>query len=175
MPNHRGYQDIFILSALTPAAFISKAEVKKWPFMSLGAKLTNSFFVKRSELKSLISTMNKIKKSLENEIPVAIFPEGTTYKGPLTRPFKKGSFKIAADSQIPIIPVAIHYRDENDAWVGTDTFVGHFLRQMSKPISRADIIYGDPVKNNDYTLLMQQTKEKIDKMLLSIQACSNVQ
>ena len=93
MPNHRSYIDIFILAAYTPAALIGKAELKKWPFLKLGAMLTNSIFVARSELQSLISTMNKIKSSVEKKIPVALFPEGTTYKGPLTKAFKNGSFK----------------------------------------------------------------------------------
>jgi 1-acyl-sn-glycerol-3-phosphate acyltransferase len=74
MPNHRSYLDIFIVAALTPAAFVAKAELKKWPFMKTGAKITNTIFVSRSELQSLISTMNKIKDSVNRGIPVVLFP-----------------------------------------------------------------------------------------------------
>jgi 1-acyl-sn-glycerol-3-phosphate acyltransferase len=168
MPNHRSYLDIFILAALTPAAFVAKAEIKRWPFMKIGARLTHSIFVSRSELQSLIATMNKIKVSVNKGIPVALFPEGTSYKGPLTKPFKKGSFKIAADSGIPVIPMAIHFEDENDAWVDDDTFVGHFFRQMGKPVTRVSIRYGQPLTNSDYKILQQKTREQIDTMLLEI-------
>lgn len=165
MPNHRGYLDIFIVAALTPAAFIAKAEIKRWPFMKIGARLTNTIFVSRNELQSLIATMNKIKVSVNKGIPVALFPEGTSFKGPLTKPFKNGSFKIAADSGIPVIPMAIHFEDENDAWVDDDTFVGHFFRQMGKPVTRVTIRYGKPLINSDYKILQQNTRAQIDTML----------
>ena len=129
MPNHRSYLDIFIVSGLTPAALVGKAELKKWPFGKLGALVTNSILVDRNEIKSLVKTMNAIKASVKQGIPVTLFPEGTTYKGPLTKSFKNGSFKIAADTNIPVIPMAIHYKDVNDAWVDKDTFVGHFFRK----------------------------------------------
>ena len=165
MPNHRGYHDIFIIAAYTPAAFIGKAELKRWPVIKQGFKLTNSIFVDRSNLHSLISAMNKIKKSVENGIPVAIFPEGTTYRGPFTGPFKKGSFKIAADTGIAVIPMAIHYNDEKDCWVGNDTFIGHFFRQLSKPVTRITVRYGSPLINKDYNNLMTETRMQIDNML----------
>jgi 1-acyl-sn-glycerol-3-phosphate acyltransferase len=168
MPNHRSYLDIFIVSALTPSAFVAKSELKKWPFLKTGAKITNTIFVSRSELQSLISTMNKIKASVNEGIPVALFPEGTSYKGPLTKPFKNGSFKIASDSDIPVIPMAIHFEDENDAWVDDDTFVGHFFRQMGKPVTRVTIRYGNPLANNDYKILQQKTRGQIDAMLQEI-------
>lgn len=168
MPNHRSYIDIFIVAGLTPAALVGKAELKKWPFGKLGAKVTNSILVDRSEIKSRIITMNKIKESVTQGIPVTLFPEGTTYKGPLTKPFKNGSFKIAADSGIPVIPMAIHYKDVEDAWVGKDTFLGHFFRQMGKPGSTVYLKYGNPVINSDNKLLKTEVREQIDAMLKEI-------
>ncbi|SHF67935.1 1-acyl-sn-glycerol-3-phosphate acyltransferase [Mariniphaga anaerophila] len=168
MPNHRGYLDIFIVAANTPAAFVAKAELKKWPFLKGGGRISHTIFVSRSELRSAIATMGKIKASVSKGIPVALFPEGTSFKGPLTRPFKKGSFKIAADTGIPVIPMAIHFKDEDDAWVGNDTFIGHFFRQMGKPVTFVTIRYGTPLVNNDYKTLQQETREQIDGMLTEI-------
>lgn len=130
--------------------------------------MTNTIFVSRSELQSLIATMKKIKDSVSQGIPVTLFPEGTSYKGPLTKPFKNGSFKIAAETGIPVIPMAIHFIDENDAWVDDDTFVGHFFRQMGKPVTRVEIRYGESLVNNDYKMLQKETRSKIDAMLQEI-------
>ncbi|HKI89615.1 MAG TPA: lysophospholipid acyltransferase family protein [Draconibacterium sp.] len=168
MPNHRSYIDIFIVAGLTPAALVGKAEIKKWPFGKLGAKVTNSILVDRTKIKSLVTTMNRIKDSVSQNIPVTLFPEGTTYKGPLTKPFKNGSFKIAADAGIPVIPMAIHYKDVNDAWVDKDTFVGHIFRQMGKPVSKVYIRYGSPIYNSDHKILQKETREQIDGMLTEI-------
>ena len=168
MPNHRSYLDIFIVAGLTPSALVGKAEIEKWPFGKLGAKVTNSILVNRSEIRSLVTTMNKIKSSISQNIPVTLFPEGTTYKGPLTKPFKNGSFKIAADAGIPVIPMAIHYKDTDDAWVDKDTFVGHIFRQMGKPITKVCIHYGSPILNADYKALQEETKEQIEDMLIQL-------
>lgn len=168
MPNHRSYLDIFIVAALTPAAMVGKEEIKKWPFGKLGIKVTSSILVNRSDIKSLVKTMNKIKETVKNGIPVILFPEGGTYEGPLTKPFKNGSFQIAANANIPVIPMAIHYWDKDDAWVGNDTLLSHFFRQMGKPLTKVDIKYGTPVSDSDYKQIQQQIKLQIDSMLLEI-------
>ena len=168
MPNHRSYIDIFIVAAMTPAAMVGKEELKKWPFGKLGVKVTSSILVDRSEIKSLLKTMTKIKQTVNLGIPVILFPEGGTYEGPLTKPFKNGSFQIAADSKIPVIPMAIHYKDVNDAWIGSDTLLRHFFSQMSKPITKAYIRYGNPVTGSDYKQIQAETRDQIDSMLTQI-------
>jgi len=173
MPNHRGYIDIFIVAALTPAAMVGKEEIKKWPFGKLGVKVTSSILVDRSEIKSLIKTMNKIKESISQGIPVILFPEGATYQGPMTKPFKNGSFKIAAETNIPVIPMAIHYKDEEDAWVGSDTLLSHFFRQMGKPVTKVYIRYGTPISGSDYKQIQIETREQIDSMLTEIIQANN--
>ena len=169
MPNHRSYIDIFIVAALTPSAMVGKAELAKWPLGKMAIKATASILVDRKNTSSLLQTMSQIKASVSKEIPVALFPEGTTFRGPLTKQFKNGSFKIAADTKIPVIPMAIEYHDKNDAWVGNDTFVGHFFRQMWRPLRKAYIRFGEPVSDTDYKNLQQEVKTRIDKMLLEIQ------
>lgn len=170
MPNHRSYIDIFIVAGLTSTAMVGKAEIGKWPFGALAARVTNSILVDRKDPKSLLNTMTKIRNSVSQGMPVTLFPEGTTYKGPGTKKFKNGSFKIAADAGVPVIPLAIEYKDKEDAWVDKDTFVGHFFRQMGKPITRVSLKYGEPISNNDYKTLQKATKACIEKMLKEIQA-----
>jgi 1-acyl-sn-glycerol-3-phosphate acyltransferase len=173
MPNHRSYIDIFIVAALTPAAMVGKVELKKWPLGKLGVKVTNSILVDRSEIKSLIKTMNKIKESISQGIPVILFPEGATYQGPLTKPFKNGSFKIAAEANIPVIPMAIHYKDKDDAWVGNDMLLSHFFRQMGKPVIKVFVKFGTPISGSDYKQIQIETREQIDSMLTQIIQANN--
>ena len=144
---------------------VGKAELRKWPFGKTAVKISNLILVDRKDTRSLLTTMGKIKSCIEQDIPVTLFPEATTYKGPLTKSFKNGSFKIASDMQIPVIPVAIEYRDKDDAWVGNETFVGHFFRQMGKPLTHVNIRFAEPVLDADYQQLQQKVKNKIDSML----------
>jgi len=64
--------------------------------------------------------------------------------------------------------MAIDYEDENDAWVDDDPFIGHFFRQMSKPVSRVTVRYGEPLSNSDYKILQEETRHQIDSMLKAI-------
>jgi len=165
MSNHRSYLDIFVVAGLTPSAMVGKAEIAKWPLGKLAMTVSNSILVDRNNTGSLINTMKKIKESVSQGIPVTLFPEGTTYKGPFTKNFKNGSFKIAAETGIPVIPMAIQYKDKEDAWVDDDTFLGHFFRQVGKPVTHVKIQYGIPFTNTDFKILQAKTKESIDNML----------
>jgi 1-acyl-sn-glycerol-3-phosphate acyltransferase len=165
MPNHRSYVDIFLMAAYSPSAFIAKAEIAKWPLIGIALKHCKAIFVKRDSLKSMVNTMEAISQSIENGISVTLFPEGTTTSGPGTKVFKSGSFKMAAEMNAAIIPCAISYLDPNHAWVGDDTFIVHFFRQMWKPFSFVQVRFGEPIKSTDMDLLKEQTKLAIDTML----------
>jgi 1-acyl-sn-glycerol-3-phosphate acyltransferase len=165
MPNHRSYVDIFLMSALSPSAFIAKAELLTWPLIGLALRHCKAIMVKRDSLKSMVETMNAIQQSIEKGVSVTLFPEGTTFRGPGTRLFKSGSFKIAAELGIPVIPCAISYRNAGHAWVGNDMFISHFFRQFWKPLSIVNVRFGEPVCSSDMDELKEQTKQAIDDML----------
>jgi 1-acyl-sn-glycerol-3-phosphate acyltransferase len=165
MPNHRSYVDIFLMGAYSPSAFIAKAELLNWPLIGSALKHCKAIMVKRDSLRSMVYTMQAISQSIKDGIPVTLFPEGTTTFGPGTKSFKSGSFKIAAELNIPIIPCAICYHDRDDAWVGDDPFVAHFFRQMWKPVSHVEVCFGEPISSTNKEILEERIKETIDGML----------
>ena len=165
MPNHRSYIDIFLMAALSPSVFVAKAEIRKWPLLGQSIKATRAILVKREEMKSLLSAMKKIKQSIEQSIPVTIFPEGTTSKGPGLLPFKNGTFKIAAEINVPIIPCAIVYQHKEHAWISKETFVGHFFRELWRPVSWAEVRFGTPLQGADWQPLKEQVNAVIKNML----------
>jgi 1-acyl-sn-glycerol-3-phosphate acyltransferase len=165
MPNHHGYLDIFLMATYSPSAFVAKAELLKWPVIGRALKSARTITVKRNEMRSLLNTMQEIRESIANDISVTIFPEGTTSFGPGLLPFKNGSFKIAAEFEIPIIPCAILYKDTNDAWVGKDNFIPHFFRQMWKPTNSVKIHFGEPVINPSLEELKAEVRNRIEQGL----------
>jgi 1-acyl-sn-glycerol-3-phosphate acyltransferase len=165
MPNHRGYLDVFIVLAYYPSTIVAKKELMRWPVIGHASALAGIIPVDRGSSGSLIQTMRRIEKEVRGGETVVLFPEGTTFIGPLTKPFKPGSFKIAFDTQTPVIPAAICYADENDAWVGDDLFIPHFFRQMGKWRTRAWFWFGEPITCSSFELLMNTTKEVIDTKL----------
>ena len=98
-------------------------------------------------------------------ISVVNFPEGTTYKGPGILKLKMGSFHIAAQGDIPIIPVALEYKYQDDAWVGDDTFIPHFLRCFAKKETPVKVHFGPKMQSDDPEALMEQAKEFLNTEL----------
>src|SRR5205823_13405773 len=47
--NHLGYLDILVLSATVPCAFISKAEIERWPIIGRFARWAGTVFVERQK------------------------------------------------------------------------------------------------------------------------------
>lgn len=165
MPNHRSYIDIFLVLGYSPASIVAKKELGKWPVIGQGTQLARMILVDRTKLSSATTTMQKIAAEINRGGRVILFPEGTTFEGLLTKKFKSGSFKIAYETHTPIVPVAIHYTDKNDAWVGNDLFLPHFFRQMGKWTTYVQLWYGSPIQPIETRALLTQTQQIIDNQL----------
>ena len=91
--NHASYIDILVLGGFLDAGFVSKGEVRRWPFVGYVASLMDSFFVSRRrdtltrELKGLMRNMALGKKYI-------LFPEGTSNDGTYVLPFKTSFFQM---------------------------------------------------------------------------------
>jgi len=153
--NHRSYIDIAVIAAQTPCSFLAKEEVARWPLVGYGArKFANIVFVKRNSLASRSQSITAMRSILRAGASVAVFPEGTTSRGPGVLPFRPGMFRLAARDGFPVVPVALEYQDPSDAWVGEDTFVGHFLKTFSKPRVSVRVHFG-PVLNSSEGVTLQ--------------------
>ncbi len=147
--NHRSYIDALAILKDVPCFFLAKAEVADWPLLGHAARIANTIFVKRDNFTSRKACLNAIAERIEEGASVMVFPEGTTFEGPGILPFHKGIFKLAARRGIPIVPVAIEYEDSNDAWVGNESFVNHFIKTFSKKRIEAYVHYGPFMKSED--------------------------
>lgn len=110
--NHRSMLDIILTYARCPrlTGYVAKKELEKFPFLSWWMKWLYCLFLDRKDMKEGLKTILAAIDQVKNGISVAIFPEGTRGKGESETemlPFHEGSFKIAAKSGCPIIPVAI--------------------------------------------------------------------
>jgi 1-acyl-sn-glycerol-3-phosphate acyltransferase len=107
--NHQGNFDIPILMGYLgqKLSFISKVEVKKIPVVPMWMEHMNCIFMDRTNRRQSIEAIYQGAKNLQEGNNVVIFPEGTRSKGEPMGAFKKGSFKIAAKSRTPILPVTI--------------------------------------------------------------------
>ena len=105
--NHFSYLDIPALGLFSyPFKFVGKSQLTSIPlfgFMYQRIHIT----VNRSSFRSRGETLEKARKVLEQGFNLGFFPEGgILFKNyPEMVPFKDGAFRIAAESNTPIIPV----------------------------------------------------------------------
>ncbi len=107
-PNHQSMFDIPVLSSL-PITFrwISKKEVKRIPFIGWSMQAMGCYFVARDRSGKDLNVMKVVEEDLQRGNCVVIFPEGTRTRTGELLPFKKGAFKIAQNSGVPLVPIAI--------------------------------------------------------------------
>lgn len=165
LPNHRSYIDGVVTCANLFSSYVMKAEVGKWALIGWGTKLTGTILVNRSSKDSRKETREKVKDRLAAGYSVAVFPEGTTFEGPGCLAFKPGMFQVAADGNIPIVPIALEYEYKTDAWVGKDTFVPHFFRCFSKPVTKVKMHIGPLLTDANAEILQEKAHQWISNQL----------
>jgi len=136
--NHLSYLDILVLVALTPAVFVSKAEVQKWPVFGWFAKRSGTLFVDRSR-RSDVSRMNaEIDRTLAGGNVLALFPEGTSWNSREILPFKSSLLEPIVGAKHPLSVGRITYAlddgsvEQDVCYWGEMTFLPHFLNLMTK-------------------------------------------
>ena len=107
--NHGSIFDIIINLAYIgrPFGFIAKKELLLLPFLNAWILILGGLFIDRKNPKKGLKVINKGIKHLKKGGNILIFPEGSRSRGQGLLPFKPGSFKLATQSGVPIIPVAI--------------------------------------------------------------------
>ncbi len=169
MCNHRSYIDIVMVPPFVPATFVAKQEVRKWPIVGFGCTSIKVIFVDRSSPESRRKTREDIRDNAINGLSILVYPEGTTSASPHLNLLKPGMFFIAAEAGIPILPVALEYERIEDAWVGDDTFMPHFLKTFGQKKTKAKIRFGPPMYDEDGDKLRENVTSWMKKNLREMQ------
>ena len=108
-PNHTSYLDVMALPLVTHASFktLAKKEIAAIPAFGILAK-TITVMVDRSNAESRRKSIERLTRALRSGTSLLVFPEGTINKttAPLS-PFYDGAFRIALETETPIVPVVI--------------------------------------------------------------------
>jgi len=108
--NHTSWLDILVLGGSTRCAFVSKDQLGH-PLIHWLADQNATVYVKRTHRKGAKDQTVALAKALEREIPVVVFPEGTTGPGTHLLPFRSTLLEAAnfAAKDVEIRPVAVDY------------------------------------------------------------------
>jgi 1-acyl-sn-glycerol-3-phosphate acyltransferase len=105
--NHQSIYDIPIVFASLPfqVRIIAKASLGKIPFMGWHLQRTGHVLVDRARAGP--GTVKKMARLVTKGHSLIVFPEGTRSTDGVVAPFKGGSFVIALDAKLPIVPLTI--------------------------------------------------------------------
>lgn len=167
--NHRSFFDVPITYPRCPirTGYIAKKEMEKVPLLSTWMKRLHCLFLDRNDLKQGLKTILTAIEKVKSGISICIFPEGTRNKNEDELdmlPFHEGSFKIAAKTNCPIIPMAIS--GSADIWENHFPRVKktHVILEYGKPI------YIDQLEKEDKKHLGAYTQNIIHEMLVKNKA-----
>lgn len=152
--NHLSHLDILHYAALMPCVFVSKSEVLGWPLFGILARCGGTIFVERRRVHSVDGPARKIADALRLDVPVVLFPEGTSTDGSTVLPFHKAFFEPAIATGVPIHPAAIGYSPSDGVeadvcYYGEITFFPHLLGVLGRRSVKANVAFGDGIRGGD--------------------------
>jgi 1-acyl-sn-glycerol-3-phosphate acyltransferase len=107
--NHSSYVDVLALTATLPRGFryLAKAELQRRLLPRLVLTRMGVLFVERFDPRQATRDSQRVFTAVEGGDALAFFPEGTFHSMAGIDEFHMGAFVIAAQSGVPVVPVAL--------------------------------------------------------------------
>ena len=146
--NHTGPFDILVNAAVFPVRFAPKKELKYTPVIGPVVAMTRPVWIDRKRKIESKKTAAEIAKTIQNNVNMLVYPEGTSTDGRHgILPFKSTAFDAAESTGCSIIKVLLFFDcpcdpGKSSAWYD-DTPFGKYLWHalgLKKVLSRVYII-----------------------------------
>jgi putative phosphoserine phosphatase/1-acylglycerol-3-phosphate O-acyltransferase len=143
--NHRNNFDVFMVAALVKDNWtgIAKAELEANPIFGTIGKLLDAAFIDRADTAAAVAALEPVEEAARKGLSILVAPEGTRVDTQAVGPFKKGAFRIAMATGLPIVPVVIRNSDSVAGRNATTLNPGTVDIAVLPPISVADWTVGD--------------------------------
>lgn len=152
--NHVSWLDIYLLNAVRPLRFVSKAEVRSWPVVGWLAVFTGTLFLERGKRRDTARVNDAVSNALSSGDCVAFFPEGTTTDGTHLKPFLSSLLQAAVNAESALQPVALRYvlpdggTDTAAAYFGDMSMMDSLRNILARKEIRAELIFLDPISTS---------------------------
>jgi putative phosphoserine phosphatase / 1-acylglycerol-3-phosphate O-acyltransferase len=117
--NHRNNFDVFMVAALVKDNWtgVAKKELASNPLVGPLGRLLDAAFIDRSDTAAAVAALKPVEEAARKGLSILIAPEGTRMDTtgvpgtPAVGPFKKGAFRIAMATGLPVVPIVIRNSD----------------------------------------------------------------
>jgi 1-acyl-sn-glycerol-3-phosphate acyltransferase len=157
--NHLSTFDIPLLFWILPieGRFLSKKELFRIPIVGTAMRRVGIIRVDREAGRSSRAVINEgVQLAADRGYSLIVFPEGTRSTADELLPFKKGAFRIAIDTALPLLPVVIEGTDRISRPGSKLFYRGHAKVKVLPPVETASLTNRD-----DLTSLMRGIEKAI--------------
>jgi 1-acyl-sn-glycerol-3-phosphate acyltransferase len=141
--NHTSNVDppAFIPAIPRRVSVLLKTELFRIPILSTAMRLAKFVPVDRADKEAAVASVEVALRVLKEGLSLAAYPEGTRSPDGRLKPFKKGTFAIAIEAGVPIVPVSI-------------SGAQHLMPKGEWTIRPGEIVvrFGLPVDASQYTM-----------------------
>jgi len=149
--NHPSALEDFAIPALFDVYPLAKTEVRDWFILGRISDYAGSVYVDRENSRSRYTALQSLASAVELGKNIVIFPEGGCKGKRIHTEFKTGAFEIALRTGIPVLPVFLHYLDQ-DAFVWRDESLIKKLWQIFRAKDkRANYYLHDAISPSGYS------------------------
>jgi 1-acyl-sn-glycerol-3-phosphate acyltransferase len=139
--NHQSAMDIPILFVHLPVQFrfLAKRALFNIPFLGWHLYRSGHIPVDRGQPRKAFRSFDQAAERIRSGVPVVLFPEGTRSRDGALKPFKGGSFYLAIQARVPVVPITLngtrHVHEPDTLHVRS----GHTEMIIHAPISTAGL------------------------------------
>ena len=139
--NHQSFLDINVIwPSIAITAFIDKADLWKIPVFGWVLNHIGCIPVHKNPRKN-VGMGEMVKKRLEQDYTISVFPEGHRSADGRMLPFQNGIFKMAKENALPLLPVTLvdtGKRLSKTRWALTPGITKVIIHSLQTPESFAD-------------------------------------
>jgi putative phosphoserine phosphatase/1-acylglycerol-3-phosphate O-acyltransferase len=151
--NHRNNFDVFMVAALVRENWtaIGKMELEGNPLTGTLGKLLDVAFIDRADSAAAVAALRPVEDAARKGLSIVVAPEGTRTDTRRVGPFKKGAFRIAMATGLPVVPIVIR---------NSDSIAGRNSTTINP--GTVDVAVLPPVSTADWTV--QDLRERIEEV-----------
>ena len=138
--NHRNNFDIFMVAALVKENWtgVAKKELETNPLVGPLGKLLDAAFIDRADTAAAVAALKPIEEAAHKGLSIVVAPEGTRLDTQSVGPFKKGAFRIAMATGLPVVPIVIRNSESVAGRNSATLHPGTVDIAVLPPVSTAD-------------------------------------
>jgi 1-acyl-sn-glycerol-3-phosphate acyltransferase len=135
--------------------FVMKKELKRIPLFGQACAAKGHVFVDRSDRQRAIDSLNSSVNDLHKGESVIIYPEGTRSRNGRVQKFRKGAFRLALATGMPILPISVAGTDRIQPPDSLRLYPGKAAIRIHEPIEV------EGLDEQDLDELMNRSRERI--------------